>query len=105
VVPYLALGLNVHSRSDAPGRSLARSLGDALVAVDPQIAMSPLRSGEEMLAGVLAARRSAAWLVGLFAGAALGLALAGVYAVLSYSLVQRRRELAERLLRPQIARR
>ena len=95
-VPYLALGLNVLLRSDAPAPGLARSLAGALAAVDPQIATSPLRSGESLLAGVLAARRSAGWLVGLFAGAALGLALAGVYAVLSYALVQRRRELAIR---------
>jgi hypothetical protein len=95
-VPYLAAGLNVLLRSDAPAPSLGRSLAGALAAVDPQIATSPLRSGESVLAGVLAARRSAAWLVGLFAGAALGLALAGVYAVLSYALVQRRRELAIR---------
>jgi len=96
VVPYLAVGLNVLLRSEAPARSLVRSLGNALSAIDPQIATSPLRSGDAVLAGVLAARRSAAWLVGLFAGAALGLALAGVYAVLSYALVQRRRELAIR---------
>jgi predicted lysophospholipase L1 biosynthesis ABC-type transport system permease subunit len=68
----------------------------ALRDVDPDVPASSMRTMDEALEIALAPRRMNLWLVRVFACLALLLAGAGVYAVTSFSVALRRRELAIR---------
>jgi predicted permease len=67
-----------------------------LRAVDPDVPASSMRTMDDALAIALAPRRMNLWLVQAFAVLALLLASAGVYAVTSFSVALRRREMAIR---------
>jgi putative ABC transport system permease protein len=64
---------------------------------DPIVALSNIRPMTEVMAAALAARRFSLLLIGSFAGAALFLSAAGLYAVISYGIQQRTQEFGVRL--------
>jgi predicted permease len=68
----------------------------ALREVDPDVPAAAMRTMDEALEIALAPRRMNLWLVRVFAILALLLAAAGVYAVTSFSVALRRREIAIR---------
>jgi len=78
-------------------RSLAASVEAAVWAIDPDLPVSPIRTMDEILAGEVVGSRFAATLVGLFALLALVVATVGVYAVLSFTVARRTRELGVRV--------
>ena len=90
-----------------PTRITIRTTGDSLavipflreaaMATDPQATMDPVIAMEERLSSVVAEPRFNAFVVGSLASITLVLAAFGVYGLLSYTVAQRRGEIAIRI--------
>ena len=90
-----------------PTRIAIRTTGDSLtvipflreaaMATDPQATMDPVIAMEERLSSAVAEPRFSAFVVGSLASITLVLAAFGVYGLLSYTVAQRRGEIAIRI--------
>jgi putative ABC transport system permease protein len=87
-------GVRTHGDPAALRETFRRALKD----VDPDVPAAAIRPMEEALEAGLAPRRMNLWLVRVFAGVALFLAAAGVYAVTAFTIALRRRDLAIRVM-------
>ena len=83
-------------RTSGDPAALREAFRRTLRDVDPDVAASAMRTMDEALDMALAPRRMNLWLVRVFSVLALVLAAAGVYAVTSFSVALRRREMAIR---------
>ena len=84
-------------RTDRDALALLPAVRVALQSLDRELPMAEVRSMDDIAAAALAERRFTLWLCEAFAALAIALAGIGVYAMLTYSVEQRRREIGIRL--------
>ena len=84
-------------RTAGDPRPLVAAVRQAVWGLDPDVAVPAVRTLAEVRSGAVSRPRFAAVVLLAFGGAALLLAVTGVYGVLSYTVVRRTRELAIRM--------
>jgi putative ABC transport system permease protein len=96
VTPFVA-NANIVVGSALDARALTTAVQREFRSVDPEAPASNVRTMDQFLAASVAARRFNLLLLTVFAGVALLLAAAGLYAVISHSVVERAHEIAIRM--------
>ncbi len=84
------------ARGTLPPSAMLARLRDAVHAVDPAQAVYRVRMMDDVVSSSITPQRTDTLLISLFGALALVLTALGVYAVVSYSVAQRRRELGIR---------
>jgi predicted permease len=93
--PHMFTSLLVRTQGDP--MSAVSSVKDVMRQIDPDQGAAEILSMEQLVSGSIAGPRLQAILLGAFGGLGLLLACIGIYAVISYSVAQRLREMGIRL--------
>ena len=80
-----------------PPEQMANSLRAVVHSIDPQLPLTQVESMDRVVAEGQASRRFNTALISVFAGAAVLLALLGIYSVIAFSTALRTQEMAIRL--------
>jgi ABC-type antimicrobial peptide transport system permease subunit len=84
-------------RTSLPPENVAPALRAALTQEDPQQPVVRLRTLQSLISDNIALSRSSAWILSVFAAIALALSGAGIYGVVSFATLARRRDFGIRL--------
>ena len=90
-------GGSIVIRSKVPPEQMAESLRAVVRSLDPQLPLTQVESMDHVIAEGQASRRFNTALISAFAGAAVLLALLGIYSVIAFSTALRTQEMAIRL--------
>lgn len=96
-VPWLRYRTYWVVRGTAPAPVLEEDLRRAVRAEDPSIAVSSVRTLEQVTAAAGETRRFTLVIVGFFAATAVVLTIAGIYSVIAFGVARRTREIGLRL--------
>ena len=89
--------MNLLVRTAVPPMSLATTVRDQVLAVDADQPVTAMQPVDDLVDASRAQALFTAVLLGIFSATALGLAMIGLYAVLAWTVAQRRQELGIRL--------
>jgi putative ABC transport system permease protein len=97
VTGFVAANFSMVVRTRIQADAMSEAVRKELGAIDPDVAVSSVQPLEQLIAASVAARKFNLVLLATFAGLAVVLAAGGIYAVISYLVVERTREIGLRL--------